>query len=520
MSDNRYIAGVTEKYPEQILKGRITIEGNVIACIYADPLLIDETDLKVKDFLTADGAFYFSLAKELRGRGYSVFDEVTILSSINDTVEAAFTDRGGYETIQNLTDVVNTKNYEVYLDQFYRENIIVSLYDNGFNLLKAVDDNGKEVVPLNLFRKMDSESVLDWYESKLGAAGTGYTNKVLEEGFISFDDNFFEQMDNGEECGVPIAFAGDDINLEEMRCLPFLSNQLGGFFDGTFNVLAGHSSVGKSSLWVTMIMAMVNYGRKVVIISNEQKMKVFKINFLVWYMYKYYRYYSATRKKFRDATLSDKDKEMRAKAMKSWNENYGDKIKFISIADADMKLVKKKIRENVLQYGFDTVVYDTMKIDGDDLANTQIWASIIKDSRDFDKIAKKYNIIMLCSLQLSMNTKGKLFLDGSELSMSKQAIEVMESLLELRSVYTEEIDKTNKKYYCNPFRVVKVDDKWVEEEYIADPKSVYKMLFLCKGRNGSNSIDTGVAYLLEYDGNHGIFKEVAQCRPRHGTIGN
>lgn len=28
----------------------------------------------------------------------------------------------------------------------------------------------------------------------------------------------------------------------------------------------------------------------------------------------------------------------------------------------------------------------------------------------------------------------------------------------------------------------------------------------------------GIAYLLKYDGDHCIFREVAQCRPRHGEI--
>ena len=498
----------------------MTVEGNVIACCYIDPLLIDECDFKSTDFITSDGTFYYSLAKQLRKQGYTVFDEVTILSSVSENIAEAFQERGGFETIKNMTDVVNVKNAEIYLDNLYRENIILGMCNDGFNLLTPVDWNGKEVIPLKLFRKMDSESVLDWYESKLSAYGTGFTSRVLEEDYIDFDDEYFESMDSGEDTGIPFDIAGDDINLEEMRCLPFLSNQIGGYYDGTFNVLAGHSSVGKSAMWTTIAMALAYRGRKILIISNEQKKKVFQDGFLVFILYKYFRYYDITKKKIRNASLSDKDKEMRKKAQEYWRKNYKDKIKFISIADADMKLVKKKIRENVLSYGFDTVIYDTMKLDFDDTNNNQTWVSLIKDSREFDKIAKKYNIIMLASLQLAMNSKGKLFLDGSELSMSKQSIEVMETLLLMRSVYTEEVTKDNKKFYCNPFRLKKTDSGWVEEEYDPDPSTVYKALFVGKGRNGSNSNDTGVGYLLAFDGGHGIFREVAQARFKHGWIGN
>lgn len=515
----KFITGIEEKYPTELLDGRLTVEGNVIGCLYNDPLLIDECDFKSTDFITSDGVFYFSLAKQLRRAGYSVFDEVTILSSISDNVATAFQERGGYETLKNLISVVNVKNAEIYLDNLYRENIMLGMFNDGFNLLKPIEWNGKEVIPYKLFRKMDSESVLDWYESRLSAYGTGFTSKILEEDYIDFDDDYFERMDSGEDVGVPFDIAGDDINLEEMRCLPFLSNQIGGYFEGTFNVLAGHSSVGKSAMWTTIAMALAYRNRKILIISNEQKMKVFQDGFLVFILYKYFRYYDLTKKKIRSASLNDKDKEMRKKAQDYWRKNYKDKIKFIAIADADMKLVKKKIRENVLTYGFDTVIYDTMKLDFDDNNNSQTWVSLIKDSRDFDKIAKRYNIIMLASLQLAMNSKGKLFLDGSELSMSKQSIEVMETLLLMRSVYPEEVDKENKKFYCNPFRLKKTENGWVEEEYEPDKTVVYKALFVPKGRNGANSNDTGIGYLLAFNGNQGIFREVAQARFKHGWIG-
>ena len=95
--------------------------------------------------------------------------------------------------------------------------------------------------------------------------------------------------------------------------------------------------------------------------------------------------------------------------------------------------------------------------------------------------------------------------------MSKQSIEVMETLLLMRSVYTEEVTKDNKKFYCNPFRLKKTDSGWIEEEYDPDPSTVYKALFVGKGRNGSNSNDTGVGYLLAFDGG---------ARFKHGWIGN
>ena len=131
--------------------------------------------------------------------------------------------------------------------------------------------------------------------------------------------------------------------------------------------------------------------------------------------------------------------------------------------------------------------------------------------------AKKYNIIVLASVQLAEYMKGKLFLDASVLSTSKQIKEIMENLFLMRNLYTEELDQKNK-FYCRPFRLKKVNDKWIEEDYELDVNGVYRALFVEKNRNGSNTSDTGVGYVLKYDGDHAIFREVAQARFKHGEI--
>jgi replicative DNA helicase len=288
--------------------------------------------------------------------------------------------------------------------------------------------------------------------------------------------------------------------------------------DKTTTILGAYSSVGKSTWWITIIMALLYRGRKALIISNEQQIKVFKISFIVWILAKKFRYFNLTKKKMLSGDINEDDKVFIKKAQEYWNSNYKGKVKFIAIPDADMNVVKKKIRENVLKHGYDTVLYDTLKLEfSESKVNEQHFISLIKDSRELDKMAKKYNIIMLCSLQLAINTLGKLFLDSSVLSMSKQIKEVLENLFLMRTVYTEELDKSNK-LYCRPFKRKKINGKWIEEEYEPDPTSTWRMLFVDKNRNGENSTDNGIAYLYKFDGSHGLFREVAMCRPKHGVI--
>ena len=480
-------------------------------------LLLDEITLEQKDFITSDGLFYFSLLKQLRNKGFYSLDEVTILSNMSEDVVERYDAYGGWEAIQHQIDIINEKNFDIYIDILYRENILLHMHDDGFNLLKKIDVNGKDVVPLAMFRKMCAEEVTDWYEARLSSYGTGYSSKIIEEEEIDFDDEFIENCKEGLENGVPFDIAGYDVNGEEMNCFPFLSRQVNGLLEGTLTMMGGYSSTGKSTWWVTVIMALLNYDRKILIISNEESVKKFKIKFMVWLLGKRNRYFKLTKKKMMSGDLTEEDKKQLASVQKYWRENYKGRVKFIAIADANMSTVKKKIRENVLRYGYDTVLYDTFKLDFDSVGNTRQDLSLVQNARDLDTIAKKYNIIMLASLQLAIHTIGKLFLDSSVLSNSKQIKESLENLFLMRNVYDEELDPKNK-YYCRPYRLKKVNDKWIEEEYQPDRNAVWRMIFPDKTRSGANSSDTGVAYLLKFSGDHAIFREVAQCRPRHGEI--
>ena len=480
-------------------------------------LLLDDLDLKKEDFITNDGRFYFGMLTQLRKKGFYSLDEVTILSNMNDEVIERYEACGGWESIQHQIDIINDKNFDTYIDILYRENIMLHMVDDGIDLLHAVDVNGKKVVLLKLFRKMDADSVQDWWDARITSYGTGYSSKVLEEEEIDFDDEFSDNCKEGLENGVPFDIAGYDINGEEMNCFPFLSRQINGILEGTTTMMGGYSSAGKSTWWITVLMALLHYDRKILIISNEENIKKFKIKFMVWLLGKRNRYFKLTKKKMTSGDISTESRKQLTDVQKYWRENYKGRVKFIAIADADMSLVKKKIRENVLRYGYDTVLYDTFKIQGGDISSARQDLSLVRDSRELDKLAKKYNIIMLASVQLAEYTKGKLFLDASILSNAKQIKEQLENLFLMRTVYTEELDEKSK-YYCHPFRLKKVNDKWIEEEYKPDTSAVWRMVFTEKCRTGANSSDNGCAYLLKYDGDHCIFRETCQCRPKHGEI--
>lgn len=527
---NYFVEGVTDKYERKLLAKRPKIEGEAICCLLSDLCLYDEVGLDTKDFISKDGRYLFQIIKELRKRGYEEFSETdinSVVSELTDDIQEWYSNVGGYSEIERCSRLHDdSPNYHIYIDNLYRDNLFLKMTDSGIDLFKKIKIGKDDVVPYDeiIKKSMTTEEVIDFYTEMLLHFDKSVSNKVIEEGYIEFTDENLQKIQEGELRGISISYAGTDVYGKPIPCFPWLDDHLGGYFQGTFNAVAGHSSVGKSTFWTSVIMSMISQGHKVIIISNEQNEQAFINNFLCWLVEKYFHYNDENHKfgkaKLRKGDLTDEDVDIYRKAQKFWDEHFKKKVYFSLIPDADTNAVKRIIRQKNLSEGFDVVIYDTLKADFTKTNDSDaIWISLIKDSREFEKLAKKYDLIFLCSLQLAMSTKNKLFIDGGEISSSKQVIETMESLLLLRSVYKEEFDKDNKHCFCSPkIRQKNAEGKYVEYEYVSDTEKSYKMIFVGKSRNGANSNETGKAYLLEFNGDLGTFKEVAYCTPKHSEI--
>lgn len=518
MDKSLFLTGICDKYPEELLEGRLTVEGNVVASFWKDALLLDEYKLTKKDFITRDGRFYFELAKTLRSKGLNSLDELSILSNCSEQVIEKFNDKGGFDTIEQMTSVVSLNNWETYSDQLYRENVILKLYDDGFNLLKEIDYKDKKIVPIKLFRKMTAEQVVDFYESQLSGYEIGQSSSILEEDDIYFDDAWIEELEEQTELGVSFETAGLDINEEIINCFPFLSRQTLGLFRKSMMMVGGHSSTGKSTYFITIIMALLHQGEKVLILSNEETIKKFRIKFLMFILAKYNRYYSLTKSRLTAGNLTQEDKRQIKIAQKYFNDNYKGNLRFISMNTMDVSVIKKKVRESALKWGCTAFLVDTFKLGEQDMAGTRQDLSLVKDSRELHRLCMKYDLIGMASVQLAEHSKGTLTLTASSLNNSKQVKEILESLFLLRVCYDEELDPKSK-YYCNPFRMKKKESGgWDMEPYEPDRSASYRILAVEKNRNGEDTGSNGVSYLLKFDGAHSIFREVAMCRTKHGMI--
>ena len=149
MDKTQFITGVLDLYDERLLESRLTEEGNVCGALLKDLTLYDDCGLSAKDFITKSGRMLFTIGRQIRDKKCHTFDEITFLSNANEDVKDKITnDFGGFKQIQNVMDAVSLKNYDSFLDDLNKSNIILALHRKNFNLLEEMTlDNGKKVVP-------------------------------------------------------------------------------------------------------------------------------------------------------------------------------------------------------------------------------------------------------------------------------------------------------------------------------------------------------------------------------------
>ena len=521
MDKNQFIGGVFDLYDERLLESRLTEEGNVCGFLLNDLTLYDDCGLSSNDFITKSGRMLFTIGKQIRDKRYHIFDEITFLSNASEDLKNKINNEfGGFRQIQNVMDAVSLKNYDSFLDDLNKSNIMLALSRKNFNLLdEMILDNGKRVVPYQLFKKLSASEVIDFYEGTLSTLDTKInSSKIVEEGYINFNDAFIERLENKEEMGVSFGEAGINVKGDAIKTFPFMSSDILGVKHGTLNCWAAHSGAGKSTYMVTVLMGLISQGERFTIVTNESSVSDVNIQFLIWTLTRCLDYWKISKKKLSSGNLTDKDRQKIQEAQTYWEQNYAKSIKVTSLSDADARLTCQIIKKDITRGGYTGFLVDTFKLSMDSGNNDTFWMSLVRDTRSLTEIAMKYNAIGLMTVQLALNSLNRCWIDASCLSNSRAIKETLSNLIMFRKVTDLELDPSSP-YYINPFRLKQREDgSWYEEEFLPDRSKVWRLFFIDKCRRGADSNDTGVAYLVRYDGDFCGFYETAKARPTHKLI--
>jgi energy-coupling factor transporter ATP-binding protein EcfA2 len=510
-----FIAGVTEKYPKELLDGRLGAEGNTVFSFWKDPNLFKEyKEITSENFLTEDARFYFSLGKQM-SKLYNVFDEVSVISYLgdNDILMTGFTERGGYDVIYNTMDMLNMGNVEQYIDVLNRENILLKLHEDGFNLLKAIYINDKEIIPLKLLRRMSAAETLQFFESRISNIGIRVRSNDMEISDLDIEDDFEEKLESGMLMGIPYDIGGySQKDNKEIWASPILSNTSMGINKGELTLVGGFSGSGKTSFaFANMVIPMVYRGEKVVITANEQRKVSWQILIMIYTLVHHFKYYKLTRKKLKGGQFTDEDRTMIRLAKEFINKHYKPNIKFVKTFDYNVRDIVREQKRLHLNEGYSAFLYDTFKAqDASDMGVAR--GSMVEDSKALFQFASKYDVPQIITAQLATYLEKSSWLSSQALASSKQTKEVCSEIFLMRKIVNEiELDKTSK-YYVNPYRLKRDSTgKWKKESFEIDHTlgGQFRAMFVDKTRNDEDS----QAILYKYDGHINVWHELGYCTP-------
>ena len=516
-----FVAGAEEKLDSRLLDGRIQIEGNIIGCFANDITLMRNIKINDKDFITRDGRFYYTLFKSLEEKGFNKIDEVTIQTNSSQRVLDSFDERGGFDTIENLASIINPSNFDGYLDNFFRSNLLCDLSRDGFNLFEPITVKNKKIVPFDLFQKMSSTQIVDFYDMKLSSYNLGQSSQINEKEFLHFEDDWADQLEENPEEGTKYNVFGLDIDGKPIHGFSYLNEQTLGLHSSNLMMTAGFSGVGKSTFFVSLIMALLSKGEKIIVLSNEEKMQKFKVKFMVWLLRNYCKYTNLTKSKLSKGIFNEEDKRQIRLAANHFNKCYADKLLFVSVNENDITLIKKEITDAHLKFGCTAFLLDTFKLSDNKFEGERQDLSMVHDSRELHKLAMKYDMIGMCSCQCGQRFVGALTLTAQALAGSKQTKEILSQLFMMRNLYPEELDPKSR-YYCNPYTLVpRTEGKGFESKPISpDPDKTYVVLTLEKNRDGNDTSGNGVSYLFRFDGHFSTFREIGLVKTKHDVMPN
>lgn len=495
----------------KLMENRGNIESLVISALLQDLSLIADVKLKQKDFMFPKTKFFFGLTEEL-SKKYKEINEITVgvYISTSPTLKESYDCHGGWKSIQNLLNLGSVNNFNQYIDDLEKSNLLLELEKKGFNVEKEIEFNNKMIKPIDQFPSMSAAQVYNFYEMLL--ADTSLNSNVcdgedVED--ITFSDKEIEDKKTGESAGVSysVSLSWDEDGKERyITACPSLSSLTNGVTkqNGVFTI-AGTSGIGKSTWGFTsLILPLVHSGSKVILFSNEQTSDVFKDMLLTYVCKNVFKGYTINRKKIKSWDLTDEEEKIVNQAREFIDKEIKGKIKFVGLHEFSMDKIFKISKKLIVSEGFDTVFVDTFKSESESEDTVR---DMVLGMRELDSFGKKMNVAVISTMQIATYAENKVsYLSAAEISGSKQTKETMNVLMIFRKVATDiELDPKNKKYYLMPYRYKRdaLNKKLVREDIELDPNKKYLLGFLNKNREGSD----GNILIYSFDGHSARFIE-------------
>lgn len=445
--------------PKELLEKRDVTECSFIFTLYKDPSLAEDyAKLKAdEDFVTEDGKFYYNLLMAMRKAGYATMDNISIYGFLADkkAVSEQFEKRGGWAEIKNIIDLVSTDNIDAYYDDLMKSNLLIRLNEKGFPVISNLEK----------FASMSSENVYDFFDYELSSITLGKVEKIKEVNLSEGYDNWIAEWDEGNEVGFDIG-------------LPMVNYRLLGLHKRNLTLHVGGIGQGKTTTAVAWyIIPNLMQGNDVTIIANEQGESEWRQMILSTVMFnklpKDAKAQGMNRHKLMVGSFTSEQKEQMKRAAQ-WLEAQPGKVRFIEVQNYDSTSIKRIVAKRS-RLGCSLFIVDTLK--PMDETSDRAWAEFIETAKSLFLCAKKYEVALVATCQLSPDAMSRLYLDLTCIGKARGIAETASTVVMFRPLSENEKEKVK------PWNFDR-DNKKIKKTEDLDQNKDYIMLFTPKNRFG------------------------------------
>lgn len=434
-----------------------------VSCLWKNKDLYEDYDVRTDLIQDKTWKFYYTLLGILLKNGYDKIDEYTVDTFVEGSKQSAkdiYKEAGGYDTLEKTMSVANLVNVDTYYAKIIKYESVIKLYKNGFSIDKDWDK----------ISDFTYDELADYYEDKLANTFKGFTSEDEVKDFKDDLWGMIERADKGEAKGFPYFSR-------------LVQNTTNGQALGNITMLAAQSGVGKT--YMTLCLTMPSFIEKrepVLIMCNEEDLSKWQRELIVWVA----NNVISRREGFRDLELVKgrfyqggfSDSEW--KILRAANEWIQDKIedeliRFVNFKSFSMnktiKMIKKYARQDVKYF-----IIDTLKIDNDAGSNvTDIaWLHLQQNMVKLYNTIKPAALNVHCWVTYQLAKDGARYLSQKNLGMSRNAADVVSTLILLRRMFvTEKIGEKD---------ALPIQNK--DQRKYAVKEEDYRILFFDKNRMG------------------------------------
>lgn len=467
----------------RILEYKLGAEASIVSMIYKNPDLLRETNLQLNDIHNNCWRVYFEIARDLiineKKVTLSEIDIGLYLEKHPKLADKYYNEYGGYQTIENAGFYIKEENFDSYVRDLRKWNVVAKLIKHGFPCDKE---------RLSEICDMSAEELYDEYTVYLNDIFANIDNNIKSYNGFDGMKNLVDELDAGKNVGIPFA------NCE------ILNRETGGMLGGNIIGFGASSGVGKSTLSINYVFPTVmKHDLKALFIINEEDEQKFRKEALIWYCSNVLKH-PIPKRVLRDGNFDKETKEVLYKAAE-WFESQKEKrhITIIPLEQYTARTVIKLIKKYT-KMGCDIIVLDTLK-ESYDSRDKESWKSLMTDCVDFYDCIKHTNTCMIITYQLVKN-KSK-YLTNADIGISKGILDIFSLNIFFRRPLQTEFEGGKDELYC--YNPIKNTNSKLEFKLNKDKH--YMIGFISKNRFGMSDIQI----VSEADFSINQYKDLGYC---------